>query len=146
MNDTTTVFDNFRKFAVSVRRDRNRAAVDAMLIAIEGYSTMLVPVDIGNLANSIFRDLYDRGNSWAGVVYYTAKYAPWVHEMSGKLRGQPRAHFGATRSGVEFGGGTGVGNYWDGYAGPSKARPKFLALAVEEMILKDFDRIIRENY
>ncbi|MGB2063664.1 MAG: hypothetical protein ACPHUL_00825 [Marinomonas gallaica] len=133
MNDTKTVFDNFRRFTVSVKKERTSAAVDDMLIAIQGYSTANVPVDIGNLANSVFRKLMERGDSWAGVVYYTAKYAPWVHEMSGKLRGRVRTGEGSS------------GNYWDAY-GKQPAKTQFLAKAVEEMIQKDFDRIIRKYY
>jgi hypothetical protein len=48
-----------------------------------------------------------------------------VHEASGKLKGQPRAHFGVPATGLssaqkpkEFGGGTGTGNYWDPHGEP----------------------------
>ena len=133
MNDTKTIFDNFRRFVVKVKKEYSRAAVDEMLLAIQSYSTASVPVDTSNLANSIFRDLKQRGDSWAGVVYYTAKYAPWVHGLSGTLKGKPRQRKGAS------------GNYWDGFGG-QPAKTQFLAKAVEEMILKDFDRIIRKYY
>ncbi len=145
MQNNDEVFDNFRRFVVKVKKEYSKAAVDEMLVAIQGYSTANVPVDTTNLALSIFRDLREKGNSWAGVVYYTAEYAGWVHEMTGKLRGKPREHFGTTKDGVSFGGGSLTGNYWDGYGG-QPAKTQFLAKAAEEMILKDFDRIIRKYY
>lgn len=45
--------------------------------------------------------------------------------MPGKLKGQPRAHFGKTRDGTEFGGGTGKGNYWDPHGEPQFLKKGF---------------------
>ena len=61
-----------------------------------------------------------------GRVGYSANYAAYVHKASGKLKGQPRAHFGVTsnrsefgpQKPKEFGGGTGTGNYWDPHGEP----------------------------
>jgi len=43
---------------------------------------------------------------------------PPFRTASGKLKCQPRAHFGTTKDGKQFGGGTGVGRYWDPSAEP----------------------------
>jgi hypothetical protein len=67
------------------------------------------------------------GTRITGRVGYSANYAAYVHAMPGKLKGQPRAHFGKTREGQEFGGGTGTGNYWDPHG-----EPQFLTKAANE--------------
>lgn len=91
---------------------------------IGGYATLMTPVDTSNLINSQYRIVKNTGTKVIAAIGYTAKYAAAVHEMSGKLMGQPRADFGVTRDGVTFGGGTGRGNYWD-----PDAEPKFLSKA-----------------
>lgn len=107
----------------SIRAER--AVVVATSIG-GAFATMLTPIDTSTLANSQFRRVTVNGNKVVGVVGYTARYALWVHESSGKLKGQDRAHFGKTREGREFGGGTGRGKYWD-----PKAEPKFLKKGFE---------------
>lgn len=84
-----------------------------ILILGTGAAATLTPVDTSNLINSQYRRV-GRGplGVW-GRAGYTARYAAAVHAASGKLKGEPRADFGTTRAGVSFGGGTGVGNYWD---------------------------------
>ncbi|HBB8525082.1 hypothetical protein IGP34_07890 [Escherichia coli] len=92
-----------------------------------GFAANMTPVDTGFLINSQFQYI---GNTAEGMqlrLGYTARYAEWVHDMPGKLKGQPRKHFGKTREGVEFGGGTGNGNYWD-----PNAEPEFLRNAFED--------------
>lgn len=102
----------------SIRAER---AVTVALSIGGAYATMLTPIDTSNLANSQFRRVNVNGTMVTGMVGYTAQYALWVHEAPGKLKGQPRAHFGKTKEGREFGGGTGNGKYWD-----PKAEPQFL--------------------
>lgn len=92
-----------------------------------GFAANMTPVDTGFLINSQFQYI---GNTAEGMqlrLGYTARYAEWVHNMPGKLKGQPREHFGKTSEGVEFGGGTGKGKYWD-----PNAEPEFLRKAFEE--------------
>lgn len=104
------------------------AAVMEALIIGTGAAAILTPVDTSNLINSQFRRLtYTGDTKTVGLCGYTAAYAAAVHGMSGKLKGQPRAHFGKTRSGSEFGGGTGIGNYWD-----PQAEPEFLTKGFEQ--------------
>lgn len=116
--------DALRNTVAVVNAVASLKAERAVTVALSiggAYATMLTPVDTSNLVNSQFRRVNVNGNMITGHVGYTAQYALWVHESSGKLKGQPRAHFGKTRAGKEFGGGTGVGNYWD-----PKAEPGFL--------------------
>ncbi len=92
---------------------------------VEGESIEMTPVDFGVLRNSTFTEVEMVGNSLRARIGYTAKYAPWVHEMPMKLKGQPRADFGRTRDGINFGGGSGKGRYWDG------GENKFLEKAIK---------------
>lgn len=104
---------------------------------IGGYATLMTPVDTSNLINSQYRIVKNEGRRVVAAIGYTARYAAAVHEMSGKLKGQPRADFGVTRAGVAFGGGTGRGNYWD----PS-GEPQFLSKAGDEN-LAEIDNAVR---
>lgn len=115
-------------------------AVTEVLIIGQGYAAAMTPVDTGNLINSQYREVHTGPNGIEGRVGYTAAYAAAVHEMSGKLKGQPRRDFGTTRSGQGFGGGTGQGNYWD-----PDAEPGFLRKAFEEDGKADIDAAIRRN-
>ena len=103
---------------------------------IGGYATLMTPVDTSNLINSQYRIVKNTGTKIVAAIGYTAKYAAAVHEMSGKLKGQPRAHFGVTKAGVAFGGGTERGNYWD-----PDAEPQFLRKAGDEN-LSEIDQAV----
>lgn len=87
--------------------------VTEILIIGAGYASVLTPVDTSLLINSQYREITTVFGHTLGRVGYTAAYAAAVNSSSGKLKGQPRSDFGVTREGVSFGGGTGVGNYWD---------------------------------
>ena len=115
------------------------AAEKAMHVAtsiIGGYATLMTPVDTSNLINSQYRIVKNTGTKVVAAIGYTAKYAAAVHEMSGKLKGQPRTHFGVTKAGVAFGGGTERGNYWD-----PDAEPQFLRKAGDEN-LSEIDQAV----
>ena len=103
------------------------SAVTAASIIGQAAASIMTPVDTSTLINSQIRRVEKTDNGWRGSVIYTAAYAAAVHESSGKLKGQPREHFGKTKEGVEFGGGTGVGKYWD----PS-GEPQFLKKGFED--------------
>lgn len=119
---------------------RAERAATRITMTIEAYSMALTPVDTGNLINSIGRTVQPLSDRVIGTVYYGARYAKWVHNMSGKLKGQPRADFGVTRAGVAFGGGTGQGNYWD-----PNAEPQFLLKAGRRAELEDAPDIIKQE-
>lgn len=115
--NTKAVFD-------SIRRRADRAVV-AALVTGRSYTLQLVPIDTGNLVNSAFLDTRSSRNGAFGRFGFTADYAAAVHNMPGTLKGQPRGHFGRTGAGIDFGGGTGQGNYWDPGAEPEFLRKGF---------------------
>ena len=125
-----------RQLTLAIPSHAERAMHIATSI-IGGYATLMTPVDTSNLINSQYRIVKNEGRRVVAAIGYTARYAAAVHEMSGKLKGQPRADFGVTRAGVAFGGGTGRGNYWD----PS-GEPQFLSKAGDEN-LAEIDNAIR---
>lgn len=105
--------------------DLTERTVTEILIIGAGYASILTPVDTSLLINSQYRHVTHVFGATFGRVGYTAAYAAAVNAMSGKLKGQPRADFGVTRAGVAFGGGTGVGNYWDPGGEPDFLRKGF---------------------
>lgn len=102
-------------------------AIQSALILGSARAAYYTPIDTSTLINSQFREMDFSGVLITGRVGYSANYAAYVHEMSGKLKGQPRAHFGKTREGKLFGGGTEKGNYWDPHA-----EPQFLSKGFDE--------------
>lgn len=131
---TTTLVAN-------VTERRAERAVTVALIIGQGGAAALTPIDTSFLINSQFRRITRKpGGGYSGMVGYTARYAAAVHGMSGKLKGQPREHFGVTREGVQFGGGTGVGNYWD-----PDAEPMFLTKGFERN-LRAIDEQVRRAF
>jgi hypothetical protein len=104
------------------------------MITIGGfYASELTPVDTGNLLRSQGRKVWPTAEGMAGAVYYGFKYAGYIHDLPGKLKGLPRAHFGKTRAGTDFGGGSLQGRYWDGMGGDNTAEPKFLVKGMVQM-------------
>lgn len=121
-----------RKFTSDITKEiaeiRLERGVTAALMTGQAFASLLTPVDTSFLINSQFREIkVDKEKRVVGTVGYTAHYASAVHGMSGKLKGQPRGHFGKTKDGKEFGGGTGNGNYWD-----PQAEPGFLTKGFED--------------
>lgn len=130
----------------------NKAITEMLIIGAENAAN-ITPRDTSTLINSQGRQLWATATGQAGAVYYGAKYAKWVHNMPGTLRGKPRAHFGVTgnqsefgpRQKVQFGGGSLKGFYWDTTHGNSDAQPKFLEIGMEEMA-KDAGAILKKYY
>lgn len=105
--------------------------IRALYIASEQVlesAAVITPIDTSTLVNSRFIDFDSSGNRITAKVGFSASYAAYVHNAPGKLKGQPRAHFGTTRSGKQFGGGTEQGVYW----GPG-GEPQFLKKAFEQV-------------
>lgn len=119
-------------------RKAPRALQSANLI-IGAQAAIITPVDTSTLLNSQFREILVNGTLITGRIGYSANYALYVHNASGKLKGQPRAHFGKTRAGQEFGGGSLTGNYWD-----PNAEPHFLTKGGEQA-RDDVDRVIKKE-
>ena len=122
LNEAMRGTQGFTREVIDIRAPR---AITVALIIGQGAASVMTPVDTSFLINSQFRRVNQDGKNWRGMVGYTARYAAAVHEASGKLKGQPRRHFGKTKDGVEFGGGTGVGNYWDPAGEPGFLRKGF---------------------
>ena len=85
-------------------------ALKSATYIIRTESATLTPIDTSTLINSQFDVVEINGTRITGKVGYTARYAYYVHEASGKLMGKPRR--------------SGKGNYWD-----PEGEPKFLELA-----------------
>lgn len=112
-----------------VDQKRTEAAVTAVLSQGAAIAQTLTPMDTGHLAQSQYApQISQMAGRTVGKVGYTAHYAYAVHEAPGVLKGLPRAHFGATRAGAQFGGGSETGNYWD-----PNAEPKFLTKGFEQV-------------
>lgn len=124
------------------RKVANEMAERGILAAssiLEVASAYYTPIDTSTLINSQFLIVEKGAKGWQGRVGYTVEYAAALHRLKGKLKGKPRAHFGMTSEGVEFGGGTGVGNYWD-----PNAEPQFLTLAATEQQATMLEAFIEE--
>lgn len=129
-------------FISDVQGRRAPRAVQSASIIIGSEAAIITPVDTSFLLNSQFRELMVSGTRITGRVGYSAEYAVYVHNMPGKLKGKPRAHFGKTRAGKEFGGGSLTGNYWDPHG-----EPQFLTKgaqnameSVHQVVLKEMSK------
>ena len=120
-----------RKF-INAEITQLRKGVQKAGMFIMGEAQQLTPVDAGILRASAFYSTDIMMGRVRGRVGYTAEYAPWVHEMPMKLKGQPRADFGKTRDDTTFGGGTGKGFYWD--SGENKFLQKAYARNTTQII------------
>lgn len=119
-----------RQLREEIREINRDAATAAYEIAItaEAYAVSDTPRDTGTLIGGYYDPQVSQDDEGVHcTVGNTVRYAYWVHEMPGTLKGQPREHFGKTREGVAFGGGTGKGKYWD-----PDADPKFLERALND--------------
>jgi hypothetical protein len=114
------ITNNLPRFIQGVERKSIVAANQALTIGGSEVAA-ITPRDTSTMVNSEYKVVQVEGTRIVGRFAYTVPYAKWVHEMSGKLKGQPRAHFGKTRDGTQFGGGTKQGVYW----GPS-GEPHFV--------------------
>lgn len=108
-----------------ISEQKTYAGIYTVLLQGSQLSLLMTPQDTGFLANSLYKPRVD---GTTGQVGFMAQYAQWVHDMPGTLKGKPRGHFGSTRAGVDFGGGTGRGNYWD-----PNAEPHWLTKGFEDL-------------
>lgn len=88
-------------------------ALKSATYIIRTESATMTPIDTSTLINSQFDVVEVNGNKITGKVGYSAKYALYVHNASGKLKGTPREN--------------GNGNYWDMHG-----EPQFLTKAVKK--------------
>lgn len=88
-------------------------ALKSATYIIRTESATITPIETSTLINSQFDTIEVSGTRVTGKVGYSANYALYVHNASGKLSGRPRR--------------SGKGVYW----GPH-AEPKFLTKAAEK--------------
>lgn len=141
-------FDLLRERLTEMGEVKAKNAVQRLAFETSAEAALLTPVDTSNLINSRFVSVNDYLGFIEGRVGYTARYARAVANMSGKLKGQPRAHFGRTSNrsefgpiqAYEFGGGTGRGRYWD-----PDAEPDFLNKGAKRAIDNAWPAIVNEE-
>lgn len=132
---------NMRQVLDEIKNERTYKVLTHCYLIGGGYADMLTPVDTSFLVNSRFHLIQDTRTGMSMIYGYMAEYAGWVHDMPGKLKGEPRAHFGKTREGVAFGGGTEKGAYWD-----PNAEPEFLKKGFERDGYDEIVRAIERGY
>lgn len=106
---------NLDKKIHEITEERTEKAL--YLVASQGRAVAdtMTPVDTSNLINSGYApQIEKKAGGMTATVGYTAKYAFFVHEKPGTLKGQSRKN--------------GNGKYWD----PS-GEPKFLKKGFEEI-------------
>lgn len=131
MANIRRVKNNTKNIFKEIAGPTTEKAVYALLSQGAALAATMTPVDTSTLINSQYAPQIEQSNgTTVGHVGYTAEYAKWVHDAPGILKGQPRADFGKTSSNQSFGGGTGVGNYWD-----PAGEPKFLDKGMQEVAL-----------
>jgi hypothetical protein len=101
--------------STTLRAQGNRALQSAMILI--GARAAYYTIDTSTLINSQFREIDAGGVFITGRIGYSANYAAYVHEASGKLKGQPRAlRYDPCRATVRRRDRT--GNYWDPHGEP----------------------------
>ncbi|HFH3145420.1 TPA: hypothetical protein ACGJTG_003196 [Pseudomonas aeruginosa] len=132
---------NLRVAVESIAEGRSERAIYEILSQGAAMAQTMTPIDTSNLINSQTAPQISTGTAGVeGRIGYTAAYAAAVHDAPGTLAGQPRADFGKTADGTAFGGGTGVGNYWD-----PNAEPEFLTKGFDQ-IESAIPSILRRTY
>lgn len=100
-------------------------ALKSATYIIRTESATLTPIDTSTLINSQFDTVEVSGTRITGKVGYSAKYALYVHNASGKLAGKPRSN--------------GNGTYWS-----PGGEPQFLTKAAQRT--KDLvDSVIKKE-
>lgn len=100
-------------------------ALKSATYIIRTESATLTPIDTSTLINSQFDTVEVNGTRITGKVGYSAKYALYVHNASGKLSGKPRSN--------------GNGTYWS-----PGGEPQFLTKAAQRT--KDLvDSVIKKE-
>lgn len=117
----------FKLRVEKITGDMTERAVFNVLQAGAGYAATMTPVDTSNLINSQTAPQIEQVNGrTTGSIGYTAAYAKFVHDASGKLKGKPR--------------GNGNGEYWD-----PDGEPRFLEKGFEQA-KADIPAILKATY
>lgn len=112
----TRIVNRLPQFVETTQYRAARAAFAAVTLGA-AEAAAYTPQHTSNLINSQYKTVGKAGSRVVGRVGYTGEYALWVHEASGKLKGQPRpAENGRPQ-----------GNYWD-----PRGEPEFLRRGMDE--------------
>jgi len=130
------VLRNLNKEISGVKR-RCKGSLRTATLLVRRTSQLKTPVDTGNLKASAFSEVYQDGEMIWGGVGYTASYALWVHEATGKLAGLPRGG-GKVKKGKRKGQPK-HGFFWDPQG---QAEPQFLRNALIENHYKIVNLIV----
>lgn len=103
---------NLNKIVDEIASQKIVTALTSASIIIATEAASMTPIDTSTLINSQYRTIDVNGTRVTGRIGYSASYALYVHNASGKLKGKPRSN--------------GNGAYW----GPN-GEPMFLDKAVE---------------
>ena len=106
---------NYSRLVDEVSRRKNPRVMQQVLDVGATNAALITPVDTSFLINSQFKRQFYRGDNLFGQVGYTANYARYVSESSGKLKGQARQKRN----------GRSQGNYWDPNGEPDFLRKGF---------------------
>lgn len=101
--------------------------IRASLMIVGTESAARIPIDTSNLINSQYQDMNLIGTKVVGRIGYSAAYAAYVHNASGKLKGKPRSSvssFNTSDGRTAF--ASDQGNFWDPHG-----EPQFLLKAVK---------------
>lgn len=123
---------NLKRRLSQIGGDMTEDFVTAVVLQIRARSAAMTPVMTSNLINSAFHRVYATPMGYAGEMGYGAKYAVFVHEAPGALKGTNTPRI---KSEPRW------GNVWD-----PNGEPEFLKKGVEEMIAQDLSSIIARSY
>ncbi|VAF08928.1 hypothetical protein [Enterobacter hormaechei] len=119
---------NTRKVLSDIAGQKTEKVILQALQEGEKHAVMITPVGkTSNLINHRHIDIKETATGVEGRLKYTSDYAAYVHEASGKLKGQPRSD--------------GSGNYWD-----PNGEPEFLKKGFERDGLDEIKAIIKQGY
>lgn len=111
----TRIVNRLPQFIEAAEHRASRGIFAAITLGAS-EAAAFTPQHTSTLINSQYKAVDKQGGRIVGRVGYTAEYALWVHEASGKLKGQPRpAENGKPQ-----------GNYWD-----PRGEPEFLRLGFD---------------
>lgn len=116
MTTRPRIVNNLPQFVSATERRAARTLNGVLTLGGTELAT-LVPRDTSTLINSQYKTVQKEGAKIVGRLGFTAEYALFVHETSGKLKGQPRPKKNGRENGL----------FW----GPSDGQPEFLRKSFE---------------
>lgn len=71
---------------VSNMKNRTRAGMWRAVFLVKGQALRMTPVATGHLRGSCDTDVISTSNKVTGMIWYSATYAIWVHEINKNYR------------------------------------------------------------